>query len=102
VTITEIELQIKREIRDYIDGVGGPYKSWYVGISADPGYRLFNQHGVIKENDYWIYRPAPNAEVARSIEDYFVNVLGTDGGPGGGDEDAKHVYAYKKNSHTNP
>lgn len=27
-------------------------------------------------------------EIIREIEDYFVNTLGTDGGPGGGDETA--------------
>jgi len=31
-----------------------------------------------------------------------VNTLGTDGGTGGGDDSTSSVYAYKKNSHTDP
>jgi len=94
--------EIKQEIKDYIDQNGGSYKSWYVGIAKDPKDRLFNEHSVRKDEDCWIFRTAVDSDTARDIEKYFVNDLGMDGGTGGGDEDAKSDYAYKKNSHTNP
>ncbi len=101
------EGQIKREIKDYIDERRSPYpslrtRSWYVGISEDPEGRLFNDHGVDKESDPWIYRTAKTSAAARRIERYFVETLGTDGGPGGGDLDTRAVYAYKKQAHTDP
>ena len=96
------EEEIKSEIKNHIDKNGGPYSSQYVGISENPENRLFTVHNVDRNYDIWIYRETSSSNVARRIEDYFINVIGTDGGPGGGDEDAKYVYAYKKNSHTNP
>lgn len=54
-----------------------------------------------EKNDTWIYREAEYESVAREIEDYFVNTLGTDGGTGGGNY-PDSVYTYKKNSHTEP
>jgi len=102
VFTTSTQSQIQKEIKDYIDQVGGAYSSWYVGISENPRERLFNDHGVIEKTDRWIFRTASSSQIARSIEAYFVDTLGTDGGKGGGDEDARSVYAYKKNSHTTP
>lgn len=92
------EEEIKSDIKNFISKNGGSYSDWYVGITEDPKRRL-EQHGA---KDAWIYRQAASDEVARRIEKYFVEVLGTDGAPGGGDEDAVYVYAYKKKSHTNP
>ncbi len=96
------EAQVKSEIKNHIDNVGGAYSAWYVGISKNARDRLFNDHAVDENTDAWIYRSAANTDVARRIETYFVDVLGTDGGPGGGDDDADQVYAYKKKAHTNP
>ena len=56
----------------------------------------------MEKGDWWIYRQASSSEVAREIESYFVDTLGTDGAPGGGDETTDMVYAYKKAAHTNP
>jgi hypothetical protein len=100
--MTKSEMELRNEIKNFIDENGGSYKSWYVGISSDPAKRLFNEHNVDEKNDVWIYDFAFSADVARKIEDYFVNYLGTDGGTGGGDEYSKGIYAYKKNSRTNP
>lgn len=96
------EWEIRREIKEYIGKWGAPYSSWYVGIAEDPKERLFDDHGVKEKTDAWIFRYAEDVETARRIEKYFVDTLGTDGGTGGGDENTKAVYAYKKNSHTNP
>ncbi|NQT81050.1 MAG: hypothetical protein HQ555_11755 [Candidatus Aminicenantes bacterium] len=94
--------EIIDDIKEHIDKSRFPYSSWYVGISKDARDRLFNGHKVNEKDAWWIYRQASSTQTAREIEDYFVNTLGTDGGPGGGDEDADMVYAYKKESYTEP
>lgn len=94
--------EIINDIKAHIKKRGSPYSSWYVGISKDARDRLFSGHKVKEKDDYWIYRQAGSTQTAREIEDYFVNTLGTDGGPGGGDEDADMVYAYKKENYTDP
>lgn len=91
--------QIILEIKSHINKNGATYQNWYVGIAEDPEERLFSGHNVDKDNDIWIYRESNSSEVAREIEEYFLD-LGTKGGSGGGDSDAKYVYAYKINSHT--
>ena len=72
-----------------------------MGISKDARARLFSCHNVGEKSDVWICRQAIPAAVARSVEDYFVNALGTDGGLGGGDSSADYVYAYRKIPQTN-
>jgi hypothetical protein len=92
--------EIIREIKDHIDKCGGPYSSWYVGISSDAKKRLRDEHNVT--NEAYIYRTAASAEDARQIERYLIETLCTDGGPGGGDATTNMVYAYKKSPSTNP
>ena len=94
--------QIIQEINAHIKQEGSGYKAWYVGISKDARNRLFNDHNVPEKNSWWIHREASSSQVAREIEDYFVNTLHTDGGTGGGDQSSKYVYAYKKTTSTNP
>lgn len=93
--------EIISEIKSYMAQCGGRYSDWYVGIATDPRKRLFNDHNVDEQNGAWIYREGENSTSAREVEDYFVNILGTDGGPGGGDYSSWYVYAYKKTSYTN-
>ena len=88
------------EIKTFIAKWGGRYIDWYVGIASDPRQRLFNDHNVNEKIDGWIFREALNSESARSLEDYFINILKTDGGSGGGDYTTTFVYAYKKANHT--
>jgi hypothetical protein len=102
MTLVKTLFEIEKEIKDYIDRVGGPYQAWYVGISSVPRDRLFKDHGVREKEDAWIYRTALDANTARVIEVYFLSILGTAGGSGGGDIYAKAVYAYRKNEHTKP
>ncbi len=94
------ETDIRTTIKEYIDGWGGQYSSWYVGIAANPRDRLFSDHGV-NEEGAWIFDSCASSAAARHVEEYFIN-LGCDGGTGGGDESTKAVYAYMKQSHTNP
>jgi len=94
--------EIISEIEAYMQNGGGSLRAWYVGISNDARTRLFNGHRVRENGDWWIYSKASSSQVAREVEDYFVNTLGTDGGIGGGDQTSDVVYAYKKAAHTNP
>ena len=81
---------------------GGNYESWYVGIAQDARSGLFDDHKVQEDSDLWVTFLATSSQVAREVEDYFVNTLKTDGGSGGGDKDTKAVYAYRKAPHTDP
>jgi len=80
---------------------GKTYKNCYVGITSDVNSRLFDDHNVLKENGHWIYRYCSSNKIAREIEQHFLD-KGMDGGSGGGDEDSKIIYAYKKTSTTKP
>lgn len=92
--------KIIQDFQNYMDNVGDRCPDWYVGITSDPKQRLFGDHGV-DEQYGWIHAPGDTNEIARSVEKYFL-ALGCDGDTGGGDNSSKVVYAYRKNSHTNP
>jgi hypothetical protein len=94
--------EIIEKISEHIKTRGGVPHDWYVGISQNPERRLPVNHKVDMGKDKWIYIPTNSDQEAREIEDYFVKRIGTDGGPGGGDDGAKMVYAYKKARHTEP
>lgn len=98
--------QLQNEIKAKIDQSGHGPGAWYVGIAADPVDRLENGHQVAgvseRRGTPWIYGDAESETAARRIEAWFVNVVGTDGGQGGGDHRTTHVYAYLKTRDTNP
>ena len=96
------EKDIRSDIKAHIDKEGGEPSSWYVGIAADAEDRLFNDHRVKREGAWRIHRTCASAAEARNVERYFIDKVGTDGGPGGGDENSKMVYAYKKGANTDP
>lgn len=100
--MSKTKQEIIDDIKSHIQKRGGAYSDWYVGISKDAKDRLLNGHGVKEKKDVWIYRKATSSQIARELEDLFVNTLGTAGGGGGGDETSDMVYAYKKAKHTNP
>lgn len=102
IVLAKTEAEIIEYIKNYIDQNGADYHSWYVGIAKNPKDRLTKNHNVDLDNDNWIFSTAESAGAARRIEQYFVEILKTDGGPGGGDENTRSVYAYKKSSHTDP
>ncbi|UCD05575.1 MAG: hypothetical protein JSV98_10780 [candidate division WOR-3 bacterium] len=89
-------------IRNFVDGHGGDYPSWYVGLAENPRERLITEHKVDILNDLWIFSTAENAHAARRIERHFAEVLKTDGGMGGGADTDCCVYVYRKNIHTHP
>ena len=69
------------------------YSDFYVGVSKDAQERMFDQHKVDKNNNWWIYRTALNSEEARVVEKFFLE-KGMRGGDGGGDDSAIQVYCY--------
>src|SRR5436309_3449307 len=81
------------EIKAHIDKQRGPYHSWYAGITGDIEQRLFIEHGVPRQNYWFIYRECPSADDAREVEAALLQ-LGCKGGIGGGDDDCRFVYAY--------
>lgn len=85
--------RIITEIDTYIKRFRKPYSDWYVGITADPQKRLFQEHNVDEKNGAWIYETAKTDTVAREIEEFFLDI-GANGGPGGGDENTCSIYAY--------
>jgi len=89
---------IIKKFEDYISSNGGRYSEWYVGITSDIDKRLFSEHNA--KNTRWIWDEATSASAAREIEEHFINILGTKGASGGGDEKSKFVYAYKITSTT--
>lgn len=94
---------IIQAIKNYIIKCGGSYlnwNKWYIGIASDPKKRLFRDHRVDESKGNWIYDAAENSFIAREVETYFVNSLGTDGGSGGGDHTTRFVYAYRKTTYT--
>lgn len=91
---------IVNDIFQYIRKSNAQFNEWYVGIAEDVQSRLFEEHGVNKEIDYWIYRECFSAEIARRVEQYFITTYQTDGGSGGGNEASLFIYAYKKEFHT--
>ena len=93
--------EIIAEIDAHIKSRGGGYSAWYVGITEAPDRRVFEEQGVGKDKDKYIWRTASSSSIARDVEQHFLE-LGCDGGPGGGDTDAKVVYAYKKSNRTTP
>lgn len=98
--MTTTSTAITSQIVQFINSYDANYANWYVGIAANPADRLFNGHGVFKDQGYWIYRTAENSPEARAIENYFINTLKTDGGSGGGDYMSRSIYAYRKTNYT--
>lgn len=87
----------KQIIENFMQYVGDDiYATWYVGIASNPEARLFSEHRVNKLTDKWIYSGALDELHARSAESVLLNYYGFDGGVGGGDNNTRYVYAYKK------
>ena len=95
------EHEVVDKIVAFVRLKGGAFREWYVGITRDPDDRLFNQHLVRRGDKEYYYETTHSQNSARNAEQRLVN-LGFDGGSGGGDEQTKSVYVYKKKSHTKP
>lgn len=96
------EQTILSEIVAHIQKEGGPFSTWYSGITSDINSRVHGDHNVPEKNHWYITRPTESNEVARKIERTLIDQYGTDGGPGGGDESSTIIYSYKKTAITDP
>jgi hypothetical protein len=95
--------QIKYEILAYIKEFGGDFSEWYVGIAADPKHEMFETHSVNENDDIWLYKQALTYRACKTIQDYFLDKLKTDGrSVTDGNEDTDCVFLYKKSSRTLP
>lgn len=82
------------EINNHLAKSGKRYYSdFYIGITDDVERRMFKEHNVSKENTWWIYRSAIDADNARRVEKYFLG-KGMRGSTGGGNSDSNIVYCY--------
>ena len=93
---------ILNEIIAHMNKEGGPAHTWYAGITSDVGSRLHGAHSVPEKDHWFITQQAQSSEDAREVERILIEVVGCDGGTGGGDETSSVVYCYKKTSITNP
>ena len=90
--------EIIEEILAYMDSFGYPLSEWYVGITDNIQRRLHDEHGVPKENYWYIAIPAVSDSDARVVEKYFLEIMKTKGGGGGGK--TVFVYAYLTSKNT--
>jgi hypothetical protein len=95
--------QIKFEIFGQIKEFGSQFDEWYVGISDDPTKALFEEHGVDREADIWLYKQALTFVACQTVQRYFLQNLKTDGiEVSSANEDTDCVYLYKKSDRTTP
>jgi hypothetical protein len=90
------EMTAQQPYDDVLSYVGSDnFINWYVGITGDVEKRLFGEHNVHRTQHKWIHGQAMSAETARAVEAALIE-LGFDGGGGGGDHTAIHVYAFRQ------
>ena len=64
---------------------------------------MFETHSVHQEDDIWLYKQALTFTACKTIQDYFLQKLKTDGKAiTQGDENTDCVYLYKKSERTSP
>ena len=89
------------KILTHIQKQGSSFSSWYCGVTENPENRLFHEHKVSKNYPWLVCIHCVDDIAARAVELELINA-GCDGGTGGGDENAVHVYAYLKATMTDP
>lgn len=92
--INEIEKHLSNSVKEY-------YSDFYIGITNDVNRRLFSEHNVDKDNDWWIFSKADTEDVARDVERYYKD-LGMKGDTGGGkpENPPMFVYSYEISDHS--
>lgn len=69
------------------------YSDFYVGITNDAKRRLFDEHHVDKDHQWWIFSAADNEDIARQVEQHYLK-SGMRGSFGGGKGDGSGIYVY--------
>ena len=92
--INDIEKHLSNSVKEY-------YSDFYVGITNDVNKRMFADHQVNKDNDWWIYCKADSEDIARDVENYYLE-LGMKGDTGGGNPENPplFVYSYEISEHS--
>lgn len=84
-------------IRDFDEHIKKSYRQsydeFYIGITLDIERRLFQDHRVEREGQWWIYSPADTEDIARRVERHYLD-FGMRGGTGGGNGDGNVIYVY--------
>ncbi len=75
------------------------YSDFYVGITNDVERRLFGEHNVQREKNWWIFREALDKVTAQKVEEYYLD-KGMQGDTGGGNDDTVFVYCYEIDNNT--
>lgn len=70
------------------------YSDFYVGITNDIERRLFGEHNVQANGQWWIYRQAIDKNTAQLVEEHYLD-KGMKGDTGGGNDDSTFVYCYE-------
>lgn len=93
--INDIEKHLSNSVKEY-------YRDFYIGITNDVNKRMFTDHNVNKDNDWWIYCKADSEGIARDVENYYLE-LGMKGDTGGGnlENPPLFVYSYEISDHSN-
>ncbi|KPG01476.1 hypothetical protein IP86_04295 [Rhodopseudomonas sp. AAP120] len=95
--------QVKYEFLAYIKEFDPIFANWYVGLADEPKRALMDQHGVRDSEDPWLYKQLLTNRAARTVQDYFVEHLGTAGARDAPQtEEFDCVYLYKIAEHTRP
>jgi len=81
-------------IVDYMRRNDATFSHWYVGITDDPGFRIFEDHGVSRDQGKWAYKKTDTETMARAVEKLIKETYGTKGGTSIGNEQTTFVYAY--------
>ena len=69
------------------------YSDFYVGITNGARSRLFDEHHVDKDHQWWIFSAADNEDIARQVEQHYLK-SGMRGSFGGGKGDGSAIYVY--------
>lgn len=75
------------------------WDTWYVGVTHDPQWRLFNEHRAVFKLSTVI--PLDSEEIATKVEKHLIEKYGLDGNPGSG-YGSRFVYIFKKTADTDP
>lgn len=85
--VAEIDSHLEKSQKEF-------YSDFYVGITNDVERRLFTEHNVQKDDQWWIYRDAIDKSTVQRVEEYYLD-KGMKGDTGGGTDDSTFVYCYE-------
>jgi hypothetical protein len=85
--------QIKFEFISYVKEFGADFREWSVGVTEDAQDALFEQHGIDKDHDIWLWKPAVSAAAALMVRNWMCERQGA----AAIDGDGRQVFLFKRN-----